>query len=46
MRFTYAGKSNDSAEMVQNRRQRVVNRGPLRLCGGGYVRAGGLDIQI
>jgi len=27
--------------LKQNRRQKVVNRGDLRLCGGLYVRAGG-----
>jgi len=31
----------------QNRRQKVVNRGDLRLCVDGLcVRAGGLDIQF
>jgi len=30
----------------QNRRQKVVNRGALHLCGGLCVRAGGFDIQI
>ena len=32
--------------LIQNRRQKVVNRGALRLFGGLYVRARGVDIQI
>jgi len=31
---------------IQNRRQKVVSRGALHLCGGLCVRTGGLDIQI
>jgi len=31
---------------VQNRRQKVINRGALRLYGGLYVRAEELDVQI
>jgi len=30
----------------QNRRQKVVNRRVLRLCGGLYVRAGGLTLKF
>jgi len=43
-------KSSNAANysgLGQNRRQKVVNRGALRLFGGGlYVRIGGLYIQI